>query len=407
MKLRRLNEMSLPLFLCIALGLSACGKPRKSDVRADAELYLYAPANGDLSKRLEQLQQSRWSDPVCDRNISAKARELVTLFDKRADEIAKFALTLPPSKYMKNIPFGDSQLKEYINLPAPKEGWQNYNESWEQVYSDYLTIKDQPLNRNWVIVNSELRSIMTNDQMRILAGVNLGLDHASGPKIAAILKRTDECVKQKDCLIPDFSVEENAFVQTNDFYREYLNDYKKGLDSATARSNLDKFLARLKFDNDFYALTPNPSITARKDGSHPIINLPLDGSVFSEEQRSQLQGYIESAWTHEDFSIKVDWRTRWQDKIFKIFFEPSQTGSRAYVSPSKREMHLFPLTATRSVAHETGHVLGFPDHYYTQWSKKDCRYTVETNGKDIMSDSSTGNVTDEEWAALREAYLKD
>ena len=81
-------------------------------------------------------------------------------------------------------------------------------------------------------------------------------------------------------------------------------------------------------------------------------------------------------------------------------------GERSYVTGVPKEVHLFPFTSTRAVAHEFGHVLGFKDHYYTMWNSDQCIYKVETNSGDLMSDSSSGSVTATEWSDIKKNYIK-
>jgi hypothetical protein len=76
------------------------------------------------------------------------------------------------------------------------------------------------------------------------------------------------------------------------------------------------------------------------------------------------------------------------------------------VSWSARTVTLEPDVTEKSIAHEIGHVLGFSDRYYTTYDAMTCRYSTVKDDADIMSQSSTGEVTDAEWAVLKAKYAR-
>lgn len=390
--------------LCFSLGLSACGN-KNEDHSGDA--FRLEPKNGELSKSLDEIQKDSWAED-CDRQLSAKAIELVTLFDRRADEIAAFAKDLPPSTRFRNVSFAGSSLKEYIDPPTPQAKWDSYNESWEQTYSDYLEIKNQPLNRNWMIVNANVRSLIMNDQWRVVDGSNLELQRDSATSLEALLQKLTLCNEDHACTFPTFSDENLSFIQNNKIYRNIFDEMKRASDSDAFRESLALFKKRVSNDLKRYAFRVNPSIISTRgtEANDSVLTIPFDGSDFSDHDRAQLQSYIEPIWKTEGLKVLIEWRNSWTDSIYKIFFNPALVGTRPWVSSNDREMHLFPQNRTRSVAHETGHVLGFRDHYYTVWNRKTCTYIIEYNDTDIMGDSDAGSVTPDEWAELKKQYFK-
>jgi hypothetical protein len=79
-------------------------------------------------------------------------------------------------------------------------------------------------------------------------------------------------------------------------------------------------------------------------------------------------------------------------------------GERASANSKTRVVRLFQDTDVAAIPHEVGHVLGFPDRYYTVWDPHACEYLDEVTGTDLMSDHRTGSVLDEDWNELARAY---
>jgi hypothetical protein len=105
------------------------------------------------------------------------------------------------------------------------------------------------------------------------------------------------------------------------------------------------------------------------------------------------------------FKVKISWISSAapESKPFKLILEPGPGGG-SFVSYGKTEVHLFNAVRAPSIAHEIGHVLGHPDHFYTVWHPEICQYVVQTMQEDIMSDASNGSVTPAEWKDMDLAY---
>ena len=149
-----------------------------------------------------------------------------------------------------------------------------------------------------------------------------------------------------------------------------------------------------------YSFKSNRSV---KRASANELTLPLDGTAFSEAL-DQLAGYIESVWKKPTLSLKVKWiQPQAVEGAFRFILEQG-AGGRSYVLFSEFAVHLFPYVRSLSIAHEIGHVLGFKDHYYSVWSREKCGYINQSLETDLMSDSSVGSVSDQEWNDLEDAY---
>lgn len=102
--------------------------------------------------------------------------------------------------------------------------------------------------------------------------------------------------------------------------------------------------------------------------------------------------------------MRIEWKTAGPESgLYHFIVEPG-TGGRSWMNWDKLEVHLFSEVRVGSIAHEIGHVLGFPDHYYDVWHPERCEYMSQYHETDVMSDSSTGSVTADEWRALDHRY---
>jgi hypothetical protein len=133
------------------------------------------------------------------------------------------------------------------------------------------------------------------------------------------------------------------------------------------------------------------------------LHVALDPGPFAGAE-DQLADYIESVWVSQDMHVKVDWVSATFHPEAFTFELGEGEGGRSHVSWSSRTVTLEPDVTENAIAHEIGHVLGFADRYYTTYDTQSCRYSVVKDDSDIMSQSSTGAVTDAEWAVLASKY---
>jgi hypothetical protein len=133
------------------------------------------------------------------------------------------------------------------------------------------------------------------------------------------------------------------------------------------------------------------------------LHVALDPGPFADV-KDQLADYIESVWVSSELHLKVDWVSSTFHPEAYTFVLGQGEGGRSHVSWSAQTVTLEPDVTEKAIAHEIGHVLGFSDRYYTTYDPQTCRYSVVKDDADIMSQSSTGEVTDAEWAVLRQKF---
>jgi hypothetical protein len=171
------------------------------------------------------------------------------------------------------------------------------------------------------------------------------------------------------------------------------------------RALIVKFDQQLENDSVFHLNEINRTVMQTQDanGNH-ILELPLDGSAFSDTDRTTLKGFIEDVWKTGTNQVEVSWKNSSDDSdLFKIFFSPNLS-SVTFTQFQQRQVHLFDYNNNRTVAHEMGHVMGLDDHYYTLWNPDTCEYTTQINNDDLMSNQISGQVTTDEWSQLFDKY---
>lgn len=198
------------------------------------------------------------------------------------------------------------------------------------------------------------------------------------------------------------SAESKNFIQNVSLYNWYwiriinLNDSSKSY----KHKQLENLLALLKRDLQYYQFGKNPKVFIY---ANQLI-LPLDAGPF-ESSKEQLVKYIEPYWKSDYLKLKVQWVSNPSLDVFKFILNP-QIGDRFHVDKDNRSIHLFPGGRITGIAHEIGHVLGFPDHYYTTWNTEKCEYQFQINNEDIMSNDIDGRVLPEEWSELARQYTQ-
>jgi hypothetical protein len=248
-------------------------------------------------------------------------------------------------------------------------------------------------------LNSDVRSLIVNDQMRLLSNLNLQLVHDSGERIKPLLTAVKACVEQEDCKSLALSETDRKFaLEENDIYSWYMTKLESSFDEKT----LERFLKRLTFDFSRFEMRRNTSVSVQEVGGKKILRLPVTGVDFGDTQKDLIRQSVEKVWNGDDLALQLEWLAP-DPSIFRMIFDLNRPGERASVMFSEKLIEIFPMTSVRAVAHEFGHVLGFMDKYYTTFDQKTCSYVIEYNPGDIMSINS-GKITPEEWKILKETY---
>ncbi len=368
---------------------------------------------GDFAKTIQELQNSDVTE-VCDVRLYHIQKEISEALDSHKDEIqALNDKPTPPSisdSDRKSIPFGKSTLTALTTVPDKIDsGWKTTTNGWYNIYKAYLEIKDKPIDAKWLSLNSDVRGILFDDQKRLKERGNYGLDKDSGPNIEALLKTVTDCSNDKTCSRINFTDAEKQIVHDNYYYHFFQNLITRENNPSDAHDIIVLFATRLNNDDDAYRFNKTASLSYQRDSSGKnIFTLPFDGTIFDDTQRTILQNEIQDVWKSSDSQVLIKWvQAKSMPELYKLFFDVTSTGDRdKTLQGPDFEVHFYPHSLLKGIAHETGHALGFSDHYYTHWDSTECNYVVQFRDDDIMSNHETGSVTDEDWKELIKNYQK-
>ena len=353
-----------------------------------------------------ELQTESYYTGACDRDSGRRSLqlEMAQELDRRSAEIDDVAAHLPSSTRWNRVHVGPLIVRERNFVPAPEAGWQTDSTNWDSILHFYTTIKGQATNLNWLNLNMYVRGLIPDDQNR-LGGTNVYNDKDAGPSITLALKTVTDCLNDAACSTPAFDAPTSAFMSKNGIYAIYLKSISDQVGAANKRGTIKHLQTRLTNDARRFTFHLNSMIKriTLPNGSQEL-HLPMAAGPLAEV-KEKIQAYIENTWTSDQLNVKIDW-TEPQSTLptlFKFVLGDGE-GGRSYVMWSDYSVHLFNEVRAPSIAHETGHVLGFTDHYYTTWVPETCTYQTQTLPSDLMSDSEGGSVTSDDWAELNASY---
>ncbi|RYG56404.1 hypothetical protein EON80_29400 [bacterium] len=271
--------------------------------------------------------------------------------------------------------------------------------SWAEMIEYYQQIKDQPVNKKWVYLDGWVRGYLTNDLNRLVKLYNYEIEPEDFETMKAFQATLEACVADTTCLDPVLTSELRSFAERKSTYAPYLNLIRSNSLPADKRAYVQKLVGRLGFDLMTFEFYRNGTVVQVAPGKFEV---PMSLGPYADAG-SELSSYFDREWIGDTHSLRVVWEDPSKyPNIFRLFKQEGM--GRAFVRQGAREMHLADGTLTRAVAHEFGHVVGFPDEYFTIWNSSNCTYTYRTNSESIMGDSEDGIVLPRHWAELEKQY---
>ncbi|MES2854986.1 MAG: hypothetical protein V4692_03935 [Bdellovibrionota bacterium] len=378
------------------------GCTKSASERPEKRLVEHNRVEGSLTEYADKIYGVEWIE-ACDIAAKEKVLEMARALDAKESLISEFNKnnTSIDTEKFRLIPMGPISLRESLSAPEIRAGWQRDDYyTWGEVYASYLKIKNEPVGKNWSSLNRQVRGLLPNDEDRLLNFHHPQLSHEKEPIIRRAISLIDECLKVDTCetlKVVDSEVVAYFEIDTHSAAEHYRSSTLNSTLEAK-RDALDRLKKTLAIDLRKFGFFKNESIRH----TNGTLNVPFDLSAILHGE-SVFVDLVSKAWTSDALKTAIEVTPSNFSGAYTIAIEPG-SGGRAWVDRSSLSMHIFDLQTSSTLAHETGHVLGFRDAYYTLWSASQCRYSEEYREDDIMSEHLTGKVLPEHITKLKEVY---
>jgi hypothetical protein len=349
------------IFLILTLGQVACSQASLSTEVGDQTIW------------------DRAHSP-CDVKYESFKETLAKALDEKTKELSQYTrATGRPHFY--RYPLGPLTLLEPIPTIGPEKETDTYrSDDWKTLHERYLAIKDKPVNTDWRLLDRAVRSLLMDDRRRRLYPLYSLYTMETKTVLEQIYSGVVSCLAVPKCTLLSLTPEASHFLQNHEDYRsERLSNLKDHIE---------------KDYQTYYGFHLNRSL---KRVSQNELVLPLDPGPF-ECCTWFIGQVIETTWSSPKLHVKVHWeKSNVLNDIYKLTLDPAPD-QRDYVTWNDQKVVFHSVEEERTIGHEIGHVLGFPDRYYTDFEESTCRYKTSINKTDIMS--SGEHPTEDEFKEL-------
>lgn len=278
-------------------------------------------------------------------------------------------------------------------------GWRQSTRGWTELIARFERLRRGSSLQDWVELDRDVRAILVDDANRLIYFVHPRLDRFSPDKLRALAGRLDVCANSATCIQPQVTSEDIAYIEQGLWHRFHWNAMQR--ESSAPAERRDAFLQLRSWvvrDLNIVSFRPNPRVRRTRRG----LDLPLDlGQMRGHERR--FSDLVLKFWGLPGTLVNLRGARQAENADVYEVFVHRESGGRPFVDHAKKTVHLFGQPTDRVTAHEIGHVLGFPDTYYSSWDAKSCRYQMEWNPEDLMS-ATSGSVDTSHWHEMLAHY---
>lgn len=392
----------LAILLSIA---SSCGgggsKPAPKRDADGHELY-----QGDLLEGFALVQKGDMASS-CDRTDAGIQKEMTDALAKHEAELVTQSENRPMATQSEDHP-NVKKFKTMVFLDIPptekaRPGYQTSSYSWRSAYEEFQKFKSDPKSGGWSWLNERMRAILFDDMNRAVYYKNVYLQPDSAAGVRRYLSEVSACAENSACKQIEHSPETTRFLQGQPLYLKMEISLTESKDEAEFRKNLKEYVKLLDRDRKRYDITPYTGMT-RRDQKTFVLSVDPNGSTDTAVL-DFVKAEVENKWRDADHQVQVEW-TDSKSVGFKIMkMVLSQViGGRSNTNYFENTVNFYFGDDRRTIPHEFGHVMGFPDDYFTLWNDQTCTYTQLVNEESVMGHHMTGSVTPSHWKQLEEAY---
>jgi hypothetical protein len=344
---------------------------------------------------------------ACDVTAAPLQREIAAALEARSAEIDALELaggSVGEDAY-RTVAVGPARLREFLHPPGNPGEWVEITKSWQDLYQRFQAVRDRPTDRRWLKLLRDTSSIETDDARRLAGIGTFNLDELSGAYLPDLVRAADACLHRSSCTKPEVSHEAWVWVVSIPGYAEDAAILDG--DAGTLRKQRALGTLRKVFLADLQSLVFHPNRHVSREGD--VLWIQGDAGDFAGAERD-IDEIVRRVWAGEHLSVRIRWASSVLARTFAglhFRFSPvvNQRAHTEYaIGEENFEIIITSGMTVTAIGHELGHVLGFPDAYFTLWDPRKCEYRVRQHVGDIMSSKFGGVATAAEWEALEQAY---